>query len=337
MNKNETQIVKGIAILFMIFGHLFYIPDNVQLCTNYIYIGEMPLVQWLTGAMNPVAFFLILSGYGMHCIHSKGGIDNHRWTRIAKILLHWWIILVLITVPCFIFRGLYYNDSYSIIFNYSTFDTSWYGEAWFLFPFMCLSLLSPVIFNITDRIRTRWVLIISFLIGTSTSFIISRYGVQYLYGNNFLYNPFLIIHLSPAFIWGGQLHRLHIIETLKNKQLGIKLYIPLVAFFVLMCITRTAAWGPLYATTFIVLFLSCPRWIVIDKLLGYLGKHSMNMWLIHAWICYYIFHDELYSLKYPLLIMVVVIIVSLLGSYLVDIIYYCLSCIFRKALLLCKK
>lgn len=85
-----------------------------------------------------------------------------------------------------------------------------------------------------------------------------------------------------------------------------------------MCLTRTAAWGPLYATTFIVLFLSAPRWLWIDKALAHLGNHSMNMWLIHAWFCYYIFHDLMYSLRYPLVIFVTLVVVSLLCSYFVN-------------------
>lgn len=60
---------------------------------------------------------------------------------------------------------------------------------------------------------------------------------------------------------------------------------------------------------------------MVDKVLAHLGDHSMNMWLIHAWFCYYIFHDFVYSLRYPLVIYVVLVIVSLLCSYLVNAIF----------------
>ena len=93
MTKQETQIMKGVAVLLMIFLHLFNQMHNVELCESFIYIGNMPFVYWLSAATNPVSFFLILSGYGMHFIH----VRTERWSRVAKLYLHWWVILALFT------------------------------------------------------------------------------------------------------------------------------------------------------------------------------------------------------------------------------------------------
>lgn len=318
MTKQETQIMKGVAILLMIFLHLFNQMSNVELCRSFIYIGDIPFVYWLSAAANPVAFFLILSGYGMHFIHVRGKGDIHRWNRIGKLYLHWGGILVLFTIPSFIYTGRYYVDFQQIISNYTAFNTPWYGEGWFLFPFICLSLLSPWIFKLTDRYKVRWILPISFLLGTCTSFIISRYGAQYLYKNHWLYNPFLILHLAPSFIFGAMLQRTGFIHKMQEKYNSRWLWLALILVVIIVCVTRTAAWGPLYAMAFIVLFLSAPRWQWVDKGLMLLGNHSMNMWLIHAWFCYYIFHDLTYSLGYPLLIYIALIVISLLCSYLVN-------------------
>lgn len=319
MTKQETQIMKGVAILLMIFLHLFNQTRNVELCESFIYIGNMPFVYWLSAATSPVSFFLILSGYGMHFIHVKWKVkDTHKWSRIAKLYLHWWVILALFTIPSFVYNGNYYTNCSSVINNYTAFNTSWYAEGWFLFPFVCLSLLSPLLFKLTDKFRVGWVLPVSFLVGTCTSFIVSRYGAQYLYNNLWLYNPFLIVHLAPSFIFGAMLQRTGFIHKVQKKCNSKWLWLALGGTVIIMCLTRTAAWGPLYATTFIVLFLSAPRWLWIDKVLAHLGNHSMNMWLIHAWFCYYIFHDLVYSLRYPLVIFVTLVVVSLLCSYFVN-------------------
>lgn len=302
----------------MIFLHLFNQKQNVELCESFIYIGNMPFVYWLSAATNPVAFFLILSGYGMHFIHSCGKRDTNKWSRIGKLYLHWWIILALFTIPSFVYGASYYVDCTQVINNYTAFKTSWYGEGWFLFPFICLTLLSPWLFKLTNKIKVRCILLASFLLGICTSFIISRYGAHYLYKNIWLYNPFLIVHLAPAFIFGGMLQRTGFIHEVQKKCNSKWLWLALMGTVIVMCITRTAAWGPLYATVFIVLFLSAPRWQWIDKVLAHLGDHSMNMWLIHAWFCYYIFHNLTYSLNYPLFIYVALLVVSLLCSYLVN-------------------
>ena len=62
---------------------------------------------------------------------------------------------------------------------------------------------------------------ISFLLGTCTSFIISRYGAQYLYKNHWLYNPFLILHLAPSFIFGAMLKRTGFIHKMQEKYMVI--------------------------------------------------------------------------------------------------------------------
>jgi hypothetical protein len=38
MTKQETQIMKGVAILLMIFLHLFNQMSNVELCRSFIYL-----------------------------------------------------------------------------------------------------------------------------------------------------------------------------------------------------------------------------------------------------------------------------------------------------------
>jgi hypothetical protein len=55
MTKQETQIMKGVAILLMIFLHLFNQTRNVELCESFIYIGNMPFVYWLSAATSPVS------------------------------------------------------------------------------------------------------------------------------------------------------------------------------------------------------------------------------------------------------------------------------------------
>ena len=51
---------------------------------------------------------------------------------------------------------------------------------------------------------------------------------------------------------------------------------------------------------------------------AFLGKHSMNVYLIHTFIFLYFFHDFTYSLENPLLIFLFVLLTSLGVSYLFE-------------------
>lgn len=73
MNKTESLQLKGIAILMMLFLHLFNTADRVELCNISIYFWNgKPLVL----AMSRVAAFcvpiyLFISGYGLTCSYKK--------------------------------------------------------------------------------------------------------------------------------------------------------------------------------------------------------------------------------------------------------------------------
>ena len=74
MSKQESQELKGIAILFMLFLHLFNHEQEVASCSNTIFIDGIPLVHLMTRMTNPVPFFVILSGYGLCASYYRGGV-----------------------------------------------------------------------------------------------------------------------------------------------------------------------------------------------------------------------------------------------------------------------
>ena len=51
---------------------------------------------------------------------------------------------------------------------------------------------------------------------------------------------------------------------------------------------------------------------MVKRILGYLGDYSMIVWLSHTFFCYYLFHDVIYGFKYPLVIFMVLMVISLL-------------------------
>ncbi|MBQ1908721.1 MAG: hypothetical protein II170_02145, partial [Bacteroidaceae bacterium] len=48
------------------------------------------------------------------------------------------------------------------------------------------------------------------------------------------------------------------------------------------------------------------------------GRYSLYMWLTHTFYAYYLFHEEIYGLRYPLLMYVVLVAVSLATAMLLE-------------------
>ena len=294
----------------------------MSLCDCLFNIDGVPFVHLLTRACNPVSFFLLLSGYGMYIVYQKG--DRHRFTRIARQYIHHWVVLTI-----FLIIGVFaFNKSIgsfiTIISNYTGFEATYNGELWFLFPYVLLAVTSPYLFHFTDRYSTKYVLIILCFIGFCTSFLISRYGDAFFYHNYWAYNPLLYFHLMFSFYLGAMSAKHRTFEAISVHKVApyLKKYgvLLLILLIIIRLFFRTSAFHAFYVYAFIALFLNINRPEFLDKVLAFLGKHSMNMWMIHSWFCYYLFKDFIYGFRYPLLILIVLLTVSLISSMLVDMI-----------------
>lgn len=198
--------MKGIAILLMLFYHLFNQLKYVELSDCLIFIDHQPLVYILSRAANPVAFFLVLGGYGMYKVVEKG--DRHRWSRVFKLYLHFWFIMaVFVCIGHFVRPEVYPGSIWKFFANMSSIVTTYNGEMWFLFPYVMLSLLSPWLFRLVNHVKARYVIGGVFLIHLVTSFFISRYGGSYIYARPLLYNSILIPHLMFNFMLGAMAAR----------------------------------------------------------------------------------------------------------------------------------
>ena len=320
ITKEETTRLKGVAIVFMLYLHLFNQMPNVSLCEYFITIGDIPFVHLLTRACNPVSFFLILGGYGMYMVYRKG--DKNRYIRILKLYIHYWVILALFLLVGFIVYGRTPGSFLTILSNVTGFQATYNGEIWFLLPYALLSVTSSWLFSITDKFKTKYVLLVLFILNLCTSFLISRYGDAFFYHNYLAYDPLLYFHLMFSFYLGAMTAKHQWIAQISKsktgqfiKKYGLWLLLLIIGFRVLF---RTGAFHAFYVYAFIVIFLNLKRASIIDKSLAFLGQHSMNMWMIHSWFCYYLFKDFIYGFKYPVVIFLVLMTVSVLTSMIVN-------------------
>ena len=309
MSKDRSTIIKGIVILMMLFLHLFN-GTNTNACQNLFYVADMPLALWLTGACGPVGFFLLLSGYGLAYTHGKGGLGLAKQARrILRLYIHLWVILLIfLTIGHCMKPDVYPGSLSKLISNVTGWNTTYNAELWFLFPYSVVSLLSKYIIKVVDWLGNLKALLIAMAIQIVTSFLISRYGGRFFYHQMLFYQPLLFFHFLYPFVTGVVLFR-----TKYNLQLDWPTWKKLASVLVLViisCIVRTSAFYIVYVPLMVVLFnsLSYPRWL--ELILLELGRKSMPIWMIHTWLCYYLFRDYIYALRHPPVIFLALVVVS---------------------------
>jgi peptidoglycan/LPS O-acetylase OafA/YrhL len=211
----------------------------------------------------------------------------------------------------------------TIAANATGYDTSYNGEMWFLLPYVVLSLFAPFLFKLFDRYKTRYILSVVYFVNLCTSFVISKYGEQYLYPNRWIYNPFLVFHLMFPFMLGAACAQHNIFEKLKEYSQNHSLLPKLSYLFIAIIIVFWCSVKIRFASTFLMLaiislILIAPKSKGVVKVLSFLGKYSTGMWMVHTYFCIYLFRDFIYGVKLPILIYLLLIAVSLLTAIIIQ-------------------
>ena len=326
MSREDSTILKGIAILMMLFLHLFnHLGDTTPLY-NIIYINDIPLVHWLTRACNPVHFYLILGGYGMYCKYEYGK-DKRHVTRLLNLFYHYWIILLIAISLAYIIHGTnYLTDTKTIFLNITALHTTWNLECWFLFPYIILSFVSPWLFKMIEKIPTGGVIAGSFILFALATHCRDMYSdaiqnhVPIPFYIFCLQLPIICLTLLFPFLIGAIARKHCVFEIISENITYSKAHYPwiftilLLALVLFRCLWAGQYFNFAYASIFIILFLQIPLHRYIRAMLLHLGRYSMDMWMIHTWICYYLFHEFIYGLHYPLLMFAVLTILSYVAA-----------------------
>lgn len=327
MSKEYSNYIKGVAILLMVCLHIFKSEAEAATLGNLFSIGGVPLVMYLTRMCNPVPFFLIISGYGLYSVFSKQGGES-PWKRIVNLYVHLWLIyLIFVPLGSWVRPEMYPGSLVKFVENATSWQCSYIGEQWFLFPYILLMLASKWFFQLFSHLKSYWVVIISMAVYGLTVFALKRYGEATLAGNMLFYNIFLAFYMLFPFALGYLAKRDQWMEKLSEgfSKWGLNNKWIILGLIIVLCVGRCfvshQAIDPFYAFAFVMLFSMLTIGEKTGGVLSFLGKYSMTIWLIHPWICIRLFHQFVYDLHYPVVMYLFVLLTSIVISLLVEAVY----------------
>lgn len=332
--KNDMNVLKGIAILFMLLLHLFCTKDVNGLYDTFPTIVGIPFVYYLAlfgDACVPIYCFA--SGYGLFMLYSSGKMSmNNNMLRILKLLINFWIVLVLFVGIGFVAEkgDTLPGSAYSFFENFFVMSNSYNGAWWFLQTYIILVLLSPGLMRLVHRYHSIWLLVlvgviylISYIQRIKNVIDFSGYPILYdvvqssvLVGTSLL--PFIAGSLFAKEKLYSKVSRL--VHKLKYKNafctIGIAGLITAHAFYESMII------APVTAILFVCLFSFMNKSTPVQISFQYFSKHSTNIWLTHMFFYMTIFPELVFYPKYPILIFVWLVILCLVTSHIINLMYY---------------
>lgn len=313
-------MLKGIAILMMLFLHLFSNQAFADSTTPLLWVGNTPFATIFTRACGPVGYFLVCSGYGLAYSHLHSKLSYRRqFNRVAKLYLNYWLVLsVFVGFGCVFIPQHFPGSIRMLIENFTGWNTDGYDSpAWFLLPYCVLCLTSPAIFKLVDKVGMPISLLVSFMLSFASMYVISRYiapanAHHEWYAFIVTYFNLLFAFMLGGFIcYKGPAGGLEIPQLRKRKFIVVLL---LVLWFAVHCLIDSSAIGPLFLCLFMLLFVNLEISGIWRRLLLELGRKSMMMWLVHAFIYGSFFRDFIYGFRYPLLIFAALVVSAYLVS-----------------------
>lgn len=334
-SREDTKLVKGFAIILMLYHHLFAFPNRIQDGSSYIPILDFSGIDsaMLFGLFGKicVALFLFLGGYGtwisyqskrekfasLGCAGAGSASCSLSEFVVNKVkgLYAPYLKVFAIVVPLSIVLGdprVEMNIS-ALFWNITGLNISYNGEWWFFTDYLILLLAFPIMVRYFSRKHATltvdllaictWNAIVIWLIPSiSQADWATGFVKSILWGK--LYQT---MQWSACFLMGCLFARWDLLSRVKGKYAGSKS----AALLSLLCLALLVVlrykldvgtrydffWAPVVCLCFAIVFAT-KSGIILRRPFESIGKHSTNIWLTHSFFCYHWCQSLIYQPKW---------------------------------------
>ena len=209
--------------------------------------------------------------------------------------------------------------------NLLLYRLSYNGAWWFVITYIFLSVLSPVLFKITQKLNpvvllllSGFVYFVSYLFRFQFPITISNAVLNWIWQQLILLGTsqfsYMIGMVSRKAQWASKLRAI-----CQGKPIcSVCLLLALLAAFVGHCVVQSLIVAPITAMAVLLCLFGIRLPVIVDRLLLFMGKHSTNIWLVHMFFYFTLFENFVFVAKYPLFVLALMIAVCILTSVLIN-------------------
>lgn len=317
INLDTSYIIKAAAVILMLVHHLFTFPNRLPegaYISLFSYNG-LTIEQFIGGfGKICVSLFLFLSGYGLYISYFGKTITiKSIIRRILNFYYHYWTVFM-IFIPLGIILNKILFDFKEILFNWFGLSSSLNSEWWFVYVYLILTLLFPSIIKLTHHLNG-WILFVISLSLVWVSTYIQFYFFQIILNYQIYFTMGILICKNSLFDQIN-INFKNNVEVLKVISWGLLMVSPLF-YIILLKLPLLHQYTFVVITPIIVFTIGSLN--IKSRIIQFIGKSSTNIWLTHSFFCYYYLQKLTFAPKYSVLILIWLLILSLLTSYIIDI------------------
>lgn len=303
--KRDSNIVKGIAIIMMIFHHLFRLKEfSSGYSVSFFPFTIGRVAQLCTFFKICVPMFFFISGYGLSKVYKRYIKEKHKNNneffikRYLKIMPTFWFVMIVSLIYGQIMSNMvskiFFSRSTSdgivnILFNFSglsgilrttNFDNNW----WYIGASLIFIFFVPMIYSFVKK--SSWL-----TVGIGIIILPRIIGISNFSTTTAL--PFIFtLYLGMLCEEKNVIEKVTSFEILNNKILNkIVRFILYIIFLLILYIyskdiSRDVMWEIHFGLTPLIVILFIKEFIsiipFISDILESLGKHSYIMYLFHG-------------------------------------------------------
>lgn len=338
--KKDTNIIKGMAIIFMMIHHCFNSTKRYIGCDVIFAPLNQQIVTYLAAFLKIcVPMFVFLTAYGITIsLKDKNStlditgkqMVSYTKHRMFHLYTGWIFVFFLCEIFCMVYSGLpleVYGKSIkgavyflidglgvSNLFGTPTLVGTW----WYMSLAISLVIVLPILIKVYSKIGFIYMFLIFSILSRQLGLTTSS-----------------LVHWTPIVLLGIVCADKDLLVKMSNFELvkksvvvnkALKFVIGLVIILVLMIFRQSSISSVLFEIKdgvvpfFIIYFLYefiCPI-KYLNNILGFIGKYSMNIFLIHTFIRATYFRKFIYGFQYAPLIVIVLLAISLVIAVLVE-------------------
>ena len=334
-DKNSSNAIKGIAILLVLFHHCFLPGRFENYSISFFPFSRDQIENLADMAKICVSMFAFSSGYGLW-LHAKknsmkpNGLSPVKWTvaRYVKTFSGYWFVWIIAAIVTQLISGrtaaVYFKSSVtsgvigmlidflglSHLFGSPSMLMAW----WYMSAVFIFIILVPLLLKLDD-----YLLLVPALLIVLPRILSAKRGTDLFTGGVY---PFLFV-----FVLGTIFAKYNLIERIINKKgkwlrFGVEAFLLFVFYKVYRDIDVAYYWELSWGIFPVLVILFCVEFIntipVLNRGLAFLGKHSLNIFLVHLFIKTVYLQDFTYSFGHFALIVLVLALISLCLSLVLE-------------------
>lgn len=322
-SKKDSLALKGIAILLLLFHHGFWKKSLYEgFSMSFAPFSEQFVIRMANVSKICVSLFIFISGYGLaksfsyeryfknHTTEKRGEIGKWLKNRFLKIYAGYWFIFFFSCIVCQILdqrtEAIYFKNGLQegILRMLSDFlgiasafgVTSLNGTWWYMSVAVQIVLFIPLLIYLLEHLGTFWVL------------LLPVFGSRIILGEN--YNSESILVWSMILVLGVVCAKEDVFMRMENylqKCSACHRIIILLCGWILVAgmiwmypkintvLFYDFKWGLFPFVLIVVVRFSVLRLRGISDVFAFLGKYSMDIFLIHTFIRWYYCKEWIYS------------------------------------------